>query len=107
MSEIEELEPTELKARLDRGDRLAVLDVREPEEVVIAAFPHAIHVPMNEIPARLDELDKSAEWVVVCHHGMRSAHVAMHLAGRGFKVANLNGGIDRWALEVDPSTPRY
>lgn len=107
MNEIGQFDPEELKARLDRGDDLSVLDVREVEELAIAAFPSAIHVPMGEIQARIAELDPNAEWVVVCHHGMRSAQVAMYLAGMGFKVANLNGGIDRWSLEVDPSTPRY
>jgi len=108
MTEIGELEPAELKQRLDRGEALAVLDVREPEEVRLAALPGAIHIPMGDIPARLSELDCEAQWVVVCHHGMRSAQVAMYLARMGFtRVANLSGGIDEWSLTVDPAVPRY
>lgn len=108
MAEIAEIEGWELNDRLQRGERLVVLDVREPEEVAIASFPGAIHVPMGDIPSRLAELDPEAEWVVVCHHGMRSANVAMYLIRNGFgKVANLIGGIDEWALKVDPSVPRY
>ncbi|HZP44831.1 MAG TPA: rhodanese-like domain-containing protein [Candidatus Binataceae bacterium] len=105
--QIPEIEPGELKSRLERGEPLALLDVREAEEVALAAFPNALHVPMAEIPSRADHLDRNAEWVVICHHGVRSAQVAMYLAGRGFRVANLSGGIDRWSCEVDPATPRY
>jgi rhodanese-related sulfurtransferase len=108
MAEIRELEPTELRARLDRGDVITLLDVREPEEIKLAAFPGARHIPMGEIPARMSELDRSSELVVVCHHGVRSAQIAMYLARAGFeRVANLNGGIDAWSLNVDPATPRY
>jgi rhodanese-related sulfurtransferase len=108
MTEIDELEPIELKQRLERGEALAVLDVREPEEVRIAALPNAVHIPMNDIPGRIAELDRDAQWVVMCHHGMRSAQVAMYLARRGFThVANLTGGIEEWSLTVDPTVPRY
>ena len=108
MAEVGEIEPAELKRRMDRGDELSILDVREPEEVAIAAFPRATHVPMGDIPSRLTELDPDAQWVVVCHHGIRSAQVAMYLARMGFeRISNLSGGIDAWSLEVDPSTPRY
>ena len=108
MADIGELEPFELKHRLDRGDKLTVLDVRELEELTIARFPAAMHIPMGDIPSRLTELDPDADWVVVCHHGMRSANVAMYLARMGFeRVANLTGGIDQWSLTVDPSVQRY
>ncbi len=108
MAEIGEIEPVELKARRERGDKVVVLDVREPEEIAIAPFPDATHIPMGDIPSRLTELDVQAEWVVVCHHGVRSAQVAMYLARMGFeRVSNLNGGIDAWSLTADPATPRY
>ena len=111
MAEIGEIQPLELKARRDRHDadnNLIVLDVREPEEIAIAPFPDALHIPMGDIPSRLTELDPDAEWVVVCHHGVRSAQVAMYLAHMGFaRVSNLIGGIDAWSLTADPSTPRY
>lgn len=108
MAEIGEIDPVALKARRDHGDKLIVLDVREPEEIAIAPFPDALHIPMGDIPSRLTELDREAEWVVVCHHGVRSAQVAIYLAHMGFaRVSNLTGGIDAWSLTADPSTPRY
>jgi rhodanese-related sulfurtransferase len=108
MGEVAEIEPAELKRRLMRGDKLRILDVREPEEVELAPFPNAVNVPMGEVPSRLSELDPAEEWVVICHHGIRSAEVAIYLARRGFEhVANLAGGIDRWSLAVDQSVPRY
>jgi rhodanese-related sulfurtransferase len=108
MAELGEIEPKELKRRLDRGDNIVVLDVREPAEVEIAPFPRAMHLPMGDIPSRVAELDPDAEWVVICHHGIRSAQVAMYLARGGFgRVSNLSGGIEAWSLEVDPSVPRY
>jgi len=108
MADIGEIEPVELRARRDSGDKLLVLDVREPEEIEIAPFPDAIHIPMGDIPSRLTELDPDSEWVVVCHHGVRSLQVASYLARMGFeRVSNLSGGIDAWSLTVDPATPRY
>jgi rhodanese-related sulfurtransferase len=108
MAERGEIEPAALKQRLDSGDHLRILDVREPEEIAIASFPGALEIPMGDIPSRLTELDPDAELVVVCHHGIRSAQVAIYLAGAGFdRVSNLTGGIDAWALEVDPAMPRY
>jgi rhodanese-related sulfurtransferase len=108
MAEIGEIEPVKLKERLAHGDQITILDVREPEEIEIAAFPGAMHIPMGDVPSRLAELDPDAEWVVVCHHGIRSAQVAIYLARMGFeRVSNLNGGIDAWSLTADPSTPRY
>ncbi len=103
-----EIKPSELRARLDRGEKLTVLDVREPDELRLARFPGALEIPMNDVPTRLGELDPRAELVVLCHHGMRSAHVAGFLAQRGFaRVINLSGGIDAWSCEVDPAVPRY
>jgi rhodanese-related sulfurtransferase len=108
MAVIGEIEPIELNQRLASGDRICLLDVREPEEVALASFPGARHLPMDEVPSRLGELDSDAEWVIVCHHGVRSAQVAIYLARMGFgRVANLLGGIDRWSLTVDRTVPRY
>src|SRR5260370_2101653 len=108
MTPVEESEPLELKARLDRGERLEVLDVREPEEIAVASFPRALHIPMGDIPSRLTELDPDAHWVVVCHHGIRSAQVAMYLAHMGFeRVANLARGIDPSSLNSAPKIPPH
>jgi len=108
MSSVAEITPAELKARIDRGDRPFILDVREPEEVALAAFPDANNIPMEEIPARMTELDPDRETIVVCHHGIRSAQVAIYLARMGFERAvNLAGGIDAWSVAADPAVPRY
>lgn len=107
MPELSEITPGELKKRIDRGDHPLVLDVREPWEVAAASLPGAVNIPMGEIPSRLSELDPGRETVVLCHHGIRSAQVAMYLARNGFeKVSNLAGGIDAWA-DLDPAVPRY
>jgi len=108
MSELSEIFPRQLKERIERGDSLLILDVREPEEIALAAFPDATHIPMGEVPGRLSELDPQRETVVVCHHGIRSAQVAGYLATIGFaRVLNLTGGIDAWSVTVDSAVPRY
>lgn len=105
---LSEIDPPDVARRLQAGERLVLLDVREPEEVALAALPGAVHIPMADIPARLHELDPDAPIVVVCHHGIRSAQVAGFLAHQGFRaVSNLRGGIDAWSRTVDPSLPRY
>jgi len=105
---IGKIDPVTLKARLDRGESVLILDVREPFEIALAPFPGATHIPMGDMPSRLTELDPDRETVVVCHHGVRSAQVAMYLAQMGFeRVLNLAGGIDAWSEDADPSTPRY
>lgn len=98
----------ELKERLERGDGLVLLDVREPEEAAICSLPGSLLIPMGELPRRLAELDPDAETVVYCHHGIRSAHVIAHLEMQGFpRLTNLRGGIEAWARDVEPSMRRY
>ncbi len=107
MPELSEIRPAELKARLKRGDRPLILDVREPWEVAAASLPGTLNIPMGEVAARLSDLDPDRETIVLCHHGIRSAQVAMFLARNGFElVTNLAGGIDAWS-DIDPSVPRY
>lgn len=102
------LEAQDVKKLLDAGHPLVLLDVREPEELAIVRIEGAVHIPMGEIPARVHELDPDADLVVYCHHGMRSANVCAFLRQRDFhSVANLSGGIDAWALTVDPTLRRY
>lgn len=89
-----------------------LLDVREAWEVQTAsmAVPGAatVHIPMNEVPQRLAELDARQPVLSLCHHGMRSLQVAMFLERQGFiQVFNVAGGIDAWSHEVDPAVPRY
>jgi len=110
------LDAAGLRARLDAGGPLVLLDVREPFERAIAAIGPtdsavAVAIPMGEVPAHLDEIAAVAARgpiVVYCHHGQRSMVVARWLAARGISgLANLDGGIDAWSTDVDPSTPRY
>lgn len=103
-----EITPRDLATRLRDAAPPLVLDVREPQEIAVSAFPGALSIPMNDIPGRTGELPRDREIVVLCHHGMRSAQVAGFLARQGFEgIANLTGGIDAWSLQVDPSVPRY
>jgi adenylyltransferase/sulfurtransferase len=98
----------ELKARMDRGDAPAIVDVREPQEFEICRIPGAVLIPMRELPSRLGELDRDAEIVVQCRSGVRSANAASWLRHQGFLGArNLTGGILEWIDKVDPSQPKY
>lgn len=100
--------PLELRQRLDAGEVFTLLDVREADELAICALDGVVHIPLGELSVRHTELDPDAPTVVICHHGMRSAHAVMGLEGLGFeKLYNLTGGMDRWALEVDPALARY
>lgn len=88
--------------------RFTVLDVREPFELQMAKLEPALHIPMREIPARLNEIERDAPVAVLCHHGGRSAHVAQYLQANGFAhVVNVAGGIDAWAKRVDPDVGVY
>lgn len=85
-----------------------LLDVREAREWAFCHIEGARHMPMHSVPGRLGELDRSADIVCICHHGGRSAQVAMFLRQQGYaKVHNLAGGVDAWACEIDPAMPRY
>ena len=85
-----------------------LLDVREPWEYGIAKIEGSDLVPMRAVPAKMTELDRDREIVCICHHGGRSAHVAMFLARQGFaNVYNLTGGVDAWARQVDKNMPTY
>ncbi len=114
---IDQVRPADLAAWIQSqpagGAAPVVLDVREPSELRAASLPaddrfELVAIPMNEVPGRLAELDPQRPIACLCHHGARSQRVAMFLAGNGFdRVANLAGGIDAWAREVDPGVPRY
>ena len=111
MPGVPELSPTEFVERWPdyaRGDAVVLLDVREHDELAVAAVPGALHVPMREIPARLSELDRHKPLVVMCHSGGRSSRVAEYLRANGFlTVFNLKGGIDAWSTQLDSQVPRY
>ncbi|MBZ5700850.1 MAG: molybdopterin-synthase adenylyltransferase MoeB [Acidobacteriia bacterium] len=106
-AQVPEITPRELKARLDRGDDLFVLDVREPHEFQICNLRGHL-IPLGEVPRRVQELDSSREIVVHCKGGKRSAEAAEFLRKAGFrKIWNLKGGILAWSDEVDSSVPKY
>ena len=97
----------ELKQRMDAGDDVFVLDVREPYEYQIANLGAKL-IPQNDVPKRLDEIDRQREIVVHCRSGQRSQRIAEYLAQQGYpKVKNLAGGILAWADEIDPKMPKY
>jgi rhodanese-related sulfurtransferase len=105
---LKEISVEELKARRDSGENPLVIDVREAWELQLAQIPGVVHVPMNEVPARLTEFSKDAETIVMCHAGGRSMRVAQFLVKQGFtNVANLAGGISAWSESVDATVPRY
>ena len=107
---VPQVSPQELKARLDKGENLFILDVREPHEWEISNLSHlgAILIPKGQVLERMGELDTAQEMVVQCRSGARSADVIRQLKQHGFKkMWNLDGGINRWAKEVDNSLPTY
>jgi rhodanese-related sulfurtransferase len=105
---IREISASELKARRDRGENPVVIDVREDWELQLARIPDVVHVPMNQIPARVSEFSRDAETIVMCHAGARSLRVAHFLSNQGFtNVANLSGGIAAWSELVDATVPQY
>ena len=105
-----ELDVHAVQALRADGTPFLLLDCRQPEEHATASIPGAVLVPMAEIPERLAELERhrAGRIVVHCHHGGRSLRVAQWLRARGFAQAqSMAGGIEAWALEIDPGTPRY
>jgi len=101
--------PQELKSKLDAGEPLLLLDVREPEELEISEFPHPYkHIPLDDLPERVHELDLTSEIVVFCRNDQRSRLASQMLQRMGFaRVKVLKGGINAWAQEIDPSVPQY
>jgi rhodanese-related sulfurtransferase len=100
--------PEDLKARLAEKRPLILLDVRDEWETRLCRLDNALHIPVEEIELRTDELDPQSEIVVYCHHGVRSAAVADYLRRMGFaKAVNLAGGLDQWARSIDPKMRRY
>jgi len=103
-----ELTPAQVKARMNSGETLALLDCREPMEWEFGHIAGALHIPMRQTPGRLAELPSDVPIVVYCHHGIRSLSVATYLRENGFDDAwSLAGGIDAWSTEIDHAIPRY
>ena len=107
---LRQITPRELSAQLqkDNSDWPIMLDIREAWEWAIVHIPGSRHMPIGQIPSRLDEIDHSRPTVVICHHGVRSLQVVAFLQRAGFSnLHNLQGGIDAWAREVEPGMPLY
>ncbi len=102
------ISPKELRARLDNGDKLVLVDVREEWEYALAKLNGSILIPLGTLPQSLARLDLDSEIIAICHHGMRSADATNFLLQQGFSnVKNLVGGIDAWSVQVDGTVPRY
>ncbi len=103
-----DIDPVEVKAKIDRGDNFVLIDVREPHEYQICRIPYAKLIPLGDLPKRINELDSADEIVAHCKSGVRSAKAVDFLKQAGFrKVRNMKGGILAWSDKVDPSVPKY
>jgi len=107
-NQLEELTAVELKRRIDLGQDLQLIDVREPHEYAFAKIPNGTLIPLGQLENRMSELDPSRETVVYCRSGIRSAHAIRQLRQAGFagRLLNLEGGILAWSRDVDPSVPK-
>ena len=106
---MQEMTATELKQKLDNGEDIQIIDVREANEYAIARIPDSKHIPLGQVLNRMSEIDPSRETVVHCKMGGRSAKAIEALTRAGFqgKLTNLKGGITAWSNDVDPSVPKY
>jgi len=105
---VPQIQPTELKALLDAGAPVLLLDVRQPEEHAYCALAGSVLIPLGELAGRIEEVGPEGALVVVyCHHGVRSLSGAALLRRAGIEAVSLAGGIERWALTVDAAVPRY
>ncbi|HYG79442.1 MAG TPA: rhodanese-like domain-containing protein [Pyrinomonadaceae bacterium] len=106
---MQEITATELKRRLDSGEDIQIIDVREPNEYAFARLPNSVHIPLGQVLNRMNEIDPTRETVVHCKLGGRSARAIEALKRAGFQgnLTNLAGGITAWSNEVDPSVPKY
>jgi len=104
-----EIDPSEVKRRLDAGEKVRMVDVREPFEHEQAHIAGVELIPMRSVPQSLESLRAgNGQLVVFCHHGMRSLQVTEWLRRQGLEdCVSMAGGIDRWSLEIDPGVPRY
>jgi sulfur-carrier protein adenylyltransferase/sulfurtransferase len=103
-----EIDPVEVKAKMDRGDRFVLIDVREPHEYQICRIPNARLIPLGDLPKRVNELNSADEIVAHCKSGVRSGKAVDFLKQAGFKkVRNMKGGTLAWSDKVDPSVPKY
>jgi len=104
---IAEITPTELQQRLAGENPPTLIDVREDVEAAICTIAGSILIPMNTLPQHLQEIPRDCAVVLYCHHGGRSMMAGQWLSQNGFDALSLAGGIDRWAIEIEPGMARY
>ncbi len=105
---IRSMTPTEVKTLLEQDRAAVLLDIREPYELLLSCLEGAINIPLSQMDARWQEIPADRPVIVFCHHGIRSARLIARLQARGrHNLINLDGGIDAWSCQVDPSVPRY
>jgi len=98
----------DIKARLDANESLLLLDVREPYELMVSQIRGAVNIPMSQLPARQHEIPRDRPVVVFCRAGVRSARLIAYLQAAGYtNLLNMEGGINAWSKDIDPSIPRY
>jgi rhodanese-related sulfurtransferase len=106
-----EVAPQEVKARMDAGEKLSLIDVREPHEFAIARIEGGDLIPMRAVPGELQTLEGRADegtLIVFCHHGVRSLNVVNWLRQQGLEACqSMTGGIEAWSVTIDPKVPRY
>ena len=108
MNDIQEIDASTLKKQIDSHADIELIDVREEYEVEICKIKDSTHIPMNQIPNHLNDLDNKKKLIIICKSGVRSYHVCQFLHQEGFKnIYNLKGGIINWALEIDNSLELY
>jgi len=111
MAPLLEVAPQEVQRRIDAGEKLHLIDVREPHEFALAKIEGAELIPMRSVPGEIQELEARADdgtLIVYCHHGVRSLNVVHWLREQGIEACqSMSGGIDAWSLTVDPAVPRY
>ena len=108
MNDIQEIDAPTLKKQIDSHADIELIDVREEFEVEICKIKDSTHIPMNQIPNHLNDLDNKKKLIIICKSGVRSYHVCQFLHQEGFKnIYNLKGGIINWALEIDNSLELY
>ena len=103
---INEILVTQLKNSLIKKE-LVLIDIREQDEYDICNIEPSVHIPMNKIPLHLDKLGMDTEYAIICHSGVRSHNVCFYLQNLGYKVVNVSGGINQWAIEIDSTMKTY
>ncbi|MBM7606113.1 rhodanese-related sulfurtransferase [Metabacillus crassostreae] len=104
MYEIKEISPEEIQQKLEKGEKLELIDVREDEEVEAGMIPQARHIRMNDIPDQIDAIDKEKETIFICRSGARSGNVCAYLQDKGYNVVNMAGGMLDYNGETKPKS---